>query len=383
MKGLNLYLMNGMYWITASLYLPFISMFFAQKGMDTMQIGILSAAMPVSALLVQPFWSRLSDRPGMRHKVLIGLNLCCALSLILFLFVDTFVQIFLVVALYAAFNSAVLPISDAMVVSQSEKQGVRFSRIRMCGTISYAVVVLGAGFYLREHIHMMFVFSILSFLLFSAVILTVSKDDEDLKDIVKSSKGKKKKEKLFRSNEIYFVLLFAFAMQFGLNYYSAFLGVYLLELGYNQSLVGILNCISALSEIPILLVIHKISKKYREIVLLAFAVCCMALRLILLSSGNVLLMVLSQILQGPSYMISYFVCVVYINEIVVPGKLSQGQGVLSLVQMGLGSLGGTLIGGILASSFGMQQGFLIVAAFLVLMVALTLTIYRWRICKYE
>ena len=29
MKGLNLYLINGMYWITASLYLPFI---FHRKG---------------------------------------------------------------------------------------------------------------------------------------------------------------------------------------------------------------------------------------------------------------------------------------------------------------------------------------------------------------
>ena len=48
----------------------------------------------------------------------------------------------------------------------------------------------------------------------------------------------------FQSKEIYLILLFAFAMQFGINYYSAFLGVYLLELGYSQSLLGVLNCIS-------------------------------------------------------------------------------------------------------------------------------------------
>lgn len=36
MKGLNLYLINGLYWITASLYLPFISMYFSQRGMNSM-----------------------------------------------------------------------------------------------------------------------------------------------------------------------------------------------------------------------------------------------------------------------------------------------------------------------------------------------------------
>ena len=54
MKGLNLYLINGMYWITASLYLPFITMYFSQKGMDSMQIGILSALLPIASLTVQP-----------------------------------------------------------------------------------------------------------------------------------------------------------------------------------------------------------------------------------------------------------------------------------------------------------------------------------------
>ena len=41
MKGLNLYLINGLYWITASLYLPFISMYFSQRGMDPRQSKIL------------------------------------------------------------------------------------------------------------------------------------------------------------------------------------------------------------------------------------------------------------------------------------------------------------------------------------------------------
>ena len=84
MKGLNLYLINGMYWITASLYLPFITMYFSQKGMDSMQIGILSALLPIASLTVQPLWAALADRTGRRRRVLILLNLCCAAAVLLF-----------------------------------------------------------------------------------------------------------------------------------------------------------------------------------------------------------------------------------------------------------------------------------------------------------
>lgn len=116
--------------------------------------------------------------------------------------------------------------------------------------------------------------------------------------------------------------------------------MYLLELGYSQSLLGVLNCISALSEIPVLLLIHRLSRRFKETALLTAAVGCMALRLILLSAGNVPLMAAAQLLQGPSYMVCYFVCVTYINRMVMPGKISQGQSTLAVVQMGAGSLSG-------------------------------------------
>lgn len=167
-------------------------------------------------------------------------------------------------------------------------------------------------------------------------------------------------------------------MQFGINYYSAFLGVYLLELGYSQSLLGVLNCISALSEIPVLLLIHRLSRRFKETALLTAAVGCMALRLILLSAGNVPLMAAAQLLQGPSYMVCYFVCVTYINRMVMPGKISQGQSTLAVVQMGAGSLSGSLLGGVLASAYGIREGFLIIAFLLLAVTAAAGITAGWR-----
>lgn len=386
MKGLNLYLINGMYWITASLYLPFITMYFSQKGMDSMQIGILSALLPIASLTVQPLWAALADRTGRRRRVLILLNLCCAAAVLLFPGMGSFGEILGAVTCYALFNSAVLPICDALVVSQAEEKGINFAWVRMCGTVSYAAIVLGMGFYLKKHMNFMFYGNSACFLLFTLLCLTLPKDRKTLNAQEQGRRGpeadqtvkKAGKGPTFQSKEIYLILLFAFAMQFGINYYSAFLGVYLLELGYSQSLLGVLNCISALSEIPVLLLIHRLSRRYKETVLLTAAVGCMALRLVLLSAGNVALMAAAQLLQGPSYMVCYFVCVTYINRMVVPGKISQGQSTLAFVQMGLGSLSGSLLGGVLASVYGIKEGFLIIAFLLLAITAVAGITAGWR-----
>lgn len=381
MRGLNLYLINGMYWITVSLYLPFISMYFSQKGMNSMQVGVLSALLPAASLVVQPLWAAIADRTGKRRRVLILLSVCCAAAVLLFPGLDTFPGILGAAACYSLFNSAVLPVCDALVVNQAQEREINFARVRMCGTISYAAVVLGMGFYLKQHMNLMFYGNSVCFLVLALLCMTLPGDGgagenrtaENLAaEYIEPNKPLKKnagKSRIFRSNEVYLILLFAFAMQFGINYYSAFLGVYLLELGYSQSLLGVLNCISALSEIPVLLLIHRLSRRYKETVLLTAAVLCMALRLVLLSVGNVALMAAAQLLQGPSYMVCYFVCVTYISRMVMPGKISQGQSALAFVQMGLGSLSGSLLGGVLASSCGIKNGFLIVAFLLLAVTA--------------
>ena len=104
----------------------------------------------------------------------------------------------------------------------------------------------------------------------------------------------------------------------------------------------------------------------------------MALRLILLSAGNVPLMAAAQLFQGPSYMVCYFVCVTYISRMVMPGKISQGQSTLAVVQMGAGSLSGSLLGGVLASAYGIREGFLIIAFLLLAVTAAAGITAGWR-----
>ena len=132
-----LYLINGVYWITMGMYFPFISTFFLKRGMDTLQIGILTSISPVAAIAVQPLWARLADRTGKRKQVLMGLAAAAAVMILFYLKAYTFAAIFAVAVAFACVNSAVQPMSDALSINKAQEIGAEFSRIRMTGTITY------------------------------------------------------------------------------------------------------------------------------------------------------------------------------------------------------------------------------------------------------
>ena len=53
-KYLDLYVVNGMYWVTAAAFLPFIGAYYTSIGMSEGQVGVLAAVFPLAALAIQP-----------------------------------------------------------------------------------------------------------------------------------------------------------------------------------------------------------------------------------------------------------------------------------------------------------------------------------------
>ena len=82
--------------------------------------------------------------------------------------------------------------------------------------------------------------------------------------IAKRARGCFRLQDIFEDRKIVYVLAFAFVFQIGASFCSAFLGVYAVEIGYGQSQIGLLNCISASSEIPVLLCIKKADPQIRR-----------------------------------------------------------------------------------------------------------------------
>ncbi len=383
MKGKwNLFAVNGMYWVTTAVFQPFIGAYYTSIGMSESQVGILAAVIPVSSLLIQPVWAYISDRTGKRRTVIMLLCIGCAGSILLFSRAGTFVQCLAGILLYASFFSALLPLSDALVVRAAKLAHADFSYIRMCGTITYAVTVILIGRLVKDHYSVIFKISCASFLFFLLCCTTLKDEPGRISEPAREKAGGAKeqirrKQELFDSRQIIAVLLFVFAMHVGLNYHGTFFSVYLISLGFDNGTIGIMNCISALSEVPVLLLMSRIQKRFSIMQLLPMTILLCALRLLLVSGGNIYLMTFAQLLQGPTYMICYFSCVMYISEHVLAGRISQGQSLLALVQSGIGCIFGSLAGGMLAENFGIRAGFRVVSVMILALGAAAMWLDRY------
>lgn len=349
-------------WLVMALYSPFIGTYYTQQGLKNSQIGILTSIGPVVALFIQPLWGILSDRIGKRRMVLMIISLGSSLALLCYLLKSGFWTFFLATVLLTCFSSSVIPLSDALLVHHSRKNEINFAHLRIGGTLSYAITVIIIGNIVKNQSYMIFVFGSIGYLIYAILLLLMPKDQVQLN----SSRRFGRISSVFKNNQIYYVLFFAFMYQLGISFYGSFYGVYVVKLGYGTNIVGISSCISALSEVPVLLFVNKIIKKFGALKLLAFSVAMMSMRLTLAATGVLPLMLMSQLLQSVTYMTCYYSCVMFVSENTEEGKFSQGQSILAMVQGGIGSIVGNLLGGFTTERFGIRNSFLGMAVFLVL-----------------
>lgn len=350
---------------------------------------MLLAVQPICALAVQPIWSMIADRTGKRKQVLVVLCVASAAVSLAYYAGGGFAASLVTTLAFAMFFQALLPLSDSLVIEASERSGIDFSRVRMGGTIGYAVVVAIIGHVLEAAPVFQFVIVSTALLAFAFQVSRLpglrgggmaspkgigdTRNDDGSSRPAEKSNGTAQGGKgfsvgllaIFDTRDIYYVLALAFVDFLGLGFLGTFLGSWCIEIGYGQDLVGTLSSISAASEIPILLVSAALIRRFGEIRLLAFSCLAMAARLLLVGSGVVPVMMLGQLLQSLSYMTVYFSCVTFISRHTYPNTRARGQSVLAMIQSGLAMVISNVLGGWLCDTFGMAVTFRLFAIVLV------------------
>lgn len=377
--GRRLLMANIAYWVAAGTYGPFLSAYYTARGMTAAQIGVLLSISPIASILIQPLWARFSDKSGKRKLILMFITLGAAGTSLLYYCAESFPMYFAVTVIFTAFFSALLPLCDALVIETAAQYHRDFARIRMGGTLGYAFVVFIIGFYLEKVPMAQFALVCSACLFFMAVESQLPPPRPTLEGQERGTSGeaKGKKGQIFRSKEALFVLAFAFVSQMGLGFSGAFMGRYVVMLGYSQSLVGILSCISALSEVPILLVASRLVRRFGEIPILMASSLLMVVRIFLTGLGYIPTLVIAQLMQSVTYMTVYFCCTTYISKNVLPGKQSQGQSLLAMVQVGFASVLANVGGGFVSDALGIPRAYRVVALTTLVLSTAVILAYRY------
>ena len=148
-------------------------------------------------------------------------------------------------------------------------------------------------------------------------------------------------------------------------------------MGFDQSLIGIMNFLSAMSEVPVLLLINRWNERFRAVYLMALAVVLTGVRLLLASSDSIVLVVMSQLLQGLTYMVVFYTSVTYISQHTLNGKASQAQTYLVMLQSGLGAILANITAGYIMGWLGTSAGFRWIGLTVMCISLLTLTVYQY------
>ncbi len=368
--GLTLLLVNAFAYIPGSFYAPFLGAYYTKAGLNSIQIGILMTIAPLVAIFIQPLWAILSDKTGKRNEVLSLLVLGSGLAMFSYYIGKSFTSFFIAAFLLASFSTAIIPLCDAIIISIAGKNKFDFSKIRMGGTVGYAIMVTIAGYIVKWNPAIEFVLGFFGYMVLLFFVRRLPREKQVHKaDLIKPAEQPIQKKpglfKIFESRQIYFMLIFAFISQIGITFNGSFLGVYMTRLGYSESMIGIINCVAAASEIPVLLLINRLIRRVNPSRLIILACLLMGFRILLVTKGSLGYFILAQAMNGLTYMIIYFCCAMYISKNVKPANQSKGQSILTIVQAGIGSIVGNITGGFLADTFGLRMAYQYMAALLI------------------
>jgi len=125
--------------------LPYFNLHLDNIGLSSLEIGVVSALMPLCGVVVPTLGGLLADRLGRRRTIVLT---SAALALAAFtpmLVVRGFAGAATVVGLYALVRAPALPLVEASAVEIAGAGGPAYGRMRAWGSFSFIVAALGAA----------------------------------------------------------------------------------------------------------------------------------------------------------------------------------------------------------------------------------------------
>lgn len=341
---------------------PFLVLFYQQLGFSGAQIGLLTGITPLITLFSGPFWSGLADA-SRKHRLVMSMAIMVAvLTGIALPFLRTIAAVLVVISLFTFFTSPIIPLSDSATIASLGDEKNKYGRLRLGGTLGWAVSAPLIGFLVEQRGLSMSFWSY-AFLMFLALLVCQKFS------FPKHAAGTSLRQglKQFARERKWLIFLGTAVLSgLGLVTINNYLFVYMKEIKASESIMGISLTLSTLAELPVLFFANKLLQRFGAVSLLRIAIFLTAVRmLIFVMFNSVPGILLGQLLNGLNFPLYWAAGVAFADEHAPAGMKSIAQGLFGAVTMGIGSAIGGLLGGLLLDAAG-SRGMFLVTAILVL-----------------
>lgn len=352
---------------------PYWSLYLDARGLAPAQIGTVLAVPLVTKILAPNLWSWLADVSGWRLGII---RLGVALALLCFtaiFFVDSLAGLALVLVGYSFFWNAVLAQHEVITLGFLGARPERYSAIRLWGSVGFIAAVAGAGA-LFEAAGIAW-FPVVGTLLLAMILASSLLIPKPL--AVAAVRRRESLLAVVRQRAMLSFLGAGLLLQAAHGAYYSFFSLYLQDLGYGRTAIGLLWSVGVVAEVLMFAVMHRVLLRFGVRALLLASLALAALRWWLIGhcSETLVLLVLAQTLHAFTFGTYHAAGVETVRRLFADAGQAGGQALYGAVSFGLGGALGSWLAGQLWR-FGAARVFDVAA--LLCLLALVLGWYGFR-----
>ena len=349
--------LSASYFAHIGFFNPYLPLWLRDLGLSITVIGLLTAVQAATRVLAPYGWGWLSDHTGERVKLLrfcAGAALLCSAGLLV---QGGVVWLAFVLLLMFIHTSAMMPMSEAalahLVSTGGDFDSRRYGRVRLWGSLGFLVTVFVAGAWF-EHQGMQ---SFPSWAVGSLVALNLSvwwlpKQREPTHH---SDAPLPVMDVLRQPRVQWFFATVFFHVLSHIGIY-VFFSLYLDELGYSKTMIGVLWAVSVAAEIVWFFTQSRWLPKFSLSGWLLLCAGAMVLRMGLTTwaADWLLALLLAQLLHALTFATQHTVCIALLSAY-FPGRLrGRGQALYASIGYGVPGVLGALGGGALSDALGLS-----------------------------
>jgi PPP family 3-phenylpropionic acid transporter len=330
--------------------------YYQDLGFSGAQIGLLTGISPLVTFFGAPLWTRMADSTR-RHRLILSMTMGFGIAaLCAFPLLSAFAPILIASLLLSFFLAPTSSLADNATMHMLGEKKEMYGRVRLGGTIGYAVAAPLAGL-LIQNTSLRTAFWVSGFLYFLALLCSLNFDHGPAPERPASGGGTRT---LLADPHWVLFLGIAFAGGLSLTAANNYLFPYMKELGADESIMGISLSIGTVFEYPVLFFGNRLIRLFKPYGLFMLAMAATGLRLVLFgvnSSPDAVLLI--QLLNGFSFPAMWMAGVAYAHERAPKGLSATAQGLLGAIVFGIGQAAGGFLGGPLLETIGGRGLFLL------------------------
>jgi MFS transporter, PPP family, 3-phenylpropionic acid transporter len=349
----NVQALYGFYYMALGALLPFINLYYERIGLSGVQIGTLAALPVLITATITFLWGAVADAFRLHRAILQGAFILAAVVVFFLSQADHFVALIPWVLAYAIVTSPIIPLLDSNALEVAKDHQRSYGRLRVWGSIGWAVSTWLVGL-LIEARGIRWLFN--SYIVLITVTFMFSLFQPARKFVQRSSLIRGLRD-LLRIDFIMF-LVSIFLLTTASGGVNSFFSLYLDQIGATEGEIGLSWALAAVSELPLMIFSGAILRRIGAEGLLITAFIVFIMRWLLYSVIDVPIWALAvQLLHGLSFAPFLVGGITYVSERTPQGLSATAQAIYSTVAFGIASIAGSMIGGYLYDTAGMQALF--------------------------